>query len=63
MTKLEKIGNHCSLSYDIGFDEVIVPDSARIGAEGRGFDALKKTLFFMRVRDWLRRSSEPRRRR
>lgn len=48
MTKLEKIGNHCSLSYDIGFDEVIVPDSARIGAEGRGFDALKKTLFYAR---------------
>lgn len=48
MTLLEKIGNRCSLSYDIGFDAVIVPDEARIGPVGGGFDCLKKTLFYAR---------------
>lgn len=48
MTRLDKIGNRCSLSYDIGFDEVLVPDEARIGAVGGGFECLKKTLFYAR---------------
>lgn len=48
MTLLEKIGNRCSLSYDIGLDAVIVPDEARIGPVGGGFDCLKKTLFYAR---------------
>ncbi|GIR78355.1 MAG: hypothetical protein CM15mP80_09800 [Alphaproteobacteria bacterium] len=42
MTPLEKIGNRCSLSYDIGFDEVLVSDEARLGVIGEGFDCLKK---------------------
>jgi alkylation response protein AidB-like acyl-CoA dehydrogenase len=48
MTRLDKVGNRCSLSYDIGFDGVLVPDEARIGAVGGGFDCLKKTLFYAR---------------
>ena len=48
MTLLEKIGNRCSLSYDIGFDEVLVSDEARLGVIGEGFDCLKKTLFYAR---------------
>ena len=48
MTRLDKVGNRCSLSYDIGFDEVLVPDEARIGAVGGGFECLKKTLFYAR---------------
>ena len=48
MTRLDKVGNRCSLSYDIGFDGVIVPDEARIGEVGGGFECLKKTLFYAR---------------
>jgi len=48
MTQLKKIGNHCSLSYDIGFHDVLIPDSERIGPIGAGFDCLKKTLFYAR---------------
>jgi len=48
MTQLKKIGNHCSLSYDIGFHNVLIPDSERIGPIGAGFDCLKKTLFYAR---------------
>ncbi len=48
MTPLDKIGNRCSLSYDIGFDEVLVPDEARLGVVGEGFECLKKTLFYAR---------------
>jgi len=48
MTRLEKIGNRCSLSYDIGLDGVLVTDEDVIGAVGGGFDCLKKTLFYAR---------------
>ena len=47
MTPLEKIGNRCSLSYDIGFDEVVVSDEARLGVIGEGFDCLKKHCFML----------------
>ncbi len=48
MTLLDKVGNRCSLSYDIGFDDVDVPDSAIIGDVDMGFDALRQTLFYAR---------------
>ena len=48
MSQLEKIGNRCSLSYDIGFEEVVVKDEDRIGDVNGGFDCLKKTLFYAR---------------
>ncbi len=44
MTKLEKIGNNCMPSWDIGFDDVLVPDDALMGAEGQGFRHLMSTL-------------------
>ncbi len=44
MTKLEKIGNHCMPSWDIGFDDVFVRDDALMGAEGQGFRHLMSTL-------------------
>lgn len=48
MSQLEKIGNRCSLSYDIGFEEVAVKEEDRIGDVNGGFDCLKKTLFYAR---------------
>lgn len=48
MTPLEKIGNRCSPTFDIGFDDVHVPDAAIIGPRDDGFAALKRTLFFAR---------------
>ena len=48
MTLLEKVGNRCSLSYDIGFDDVIVSDKDMIGNQGEGFNVLQKTLFYAR---------------
>ena len=44
MTKLEKIGNNCMPSWDIGFDDVLVPDAALMGTEGQGFRHLMSTL-------------------
>jgi len=48
MTRLDKVGNRCSLSYDIGFDAVTISDTDRIGPVGEGFECLKKTLFYAR---------------
>lgn len=44
MTKLPKLGNRCSLSWDIAFDDVFVADAAVIGREGDGFKHLMSTL-------------------
>lgn len=49
MTRLEKLGNHCSLSWDIGFDDVEVPDDAVLGGEGKGFANLMATLHYARA--------------
>lgn len=49
MTKLGKIGNHCMPSYDIGFDGVLVPDSALMGEAGRGFAHVLSTLHYSRA--------------
>ncbi len=48
MTLLEKVGNRCSLSYDIALDGVLISDEDRIGEVGGGFNSLKKTLFYAR---------------
>lgn len=44
MTKLEKIGNNCMPSFDIGFDGAFVPEANLMGQEGRGFRHLLSTL-------------------
>lgn len=44
MTRLEKVGNNCMPSWDIGFDELFVPDGALMGQEGQGFRHLMSTL-------------------
>ncbi|MBM3573333.1 MAG: acyl-CoA dehydrogenase, partial [Alphaproteobacteria bacterium] len=49
MTEIAKIGNHCMPSWDIGYDGVIVPDSALIGVEGEGFKHLMSTLHYARA--------------
>lgn len=49
MTRLEKIGNRCSPTFEIAFDAVHVGQSALIGEEGKGFACLKKTLFYGRT--------------
>jgi alkylation response protein AidB-like acyl-CoA dehydrogenase len=48
MTRLEKLGNRCSLSWDIGLDGVFVPEEAMFGAEGEGFRNLMTTLHYAR---------------
>jgi alkylation response protein AidB-like acyl-CoA dehydrogenase len=49
MTPLPKVGNNCMPSWDIGFDEVVVPEGALIGAEGQGFGHLMSTLHYSRA--------------
>jgi alkylation response protein AidB-like acyl-CoA dehydrogenase len=49
MTRLEKVGNNCLTSWDIGFDDVFVPRSALLGEEGKGFRHLMQTLHFSRA--------------
>lgn len=44
MTQLDKVGNNCMPSWDIGFDEVLVGDDALMGREGQGFRHLMSTL-------------------
>ncbi len=44
MTRLEKIGNNCMPSFDIGFDGAFVPEGNLLGQEGRGFRHLLSTL-------------------
>lgn len=49
LTPLDKIGNRCSLTYAVAFDDVAVPPDALLGPEGQGFGCLKKTLFYGRT--------------
>ena len=49
MTQLPKVGNNCMPSWDIGFDEVFVPNSALLGDQGRGFGNLMSTLHYSRA--------------
>ena len=49
MTRLPKIGNNCMPSFDIGLDEVVLPEDALLGEEGRGFAHLMSTLHYSRA--------------
>jgi alkylation response protein AidB-like acyl-CoA dehydrogenase len=49
MTELPKIGNNAMPSFDIGFDDVLVAESALLGSEGEGFRALMSTLHYARA--------------
>jgi alkylation response protein AidB-like acyl-CoA dehydrogenase len=49
MSPLPKIGNNAMPSWDVGFDEVLVPDDAMVGASGRGFAHVLSTLHFSRA--------------
>ncbi len=49
MTKLAKVGQNCMPSWDIGFQDVDVPDDALMGEEGRGFGHLMATLHYGRA--------------
>jgi alkylation response protein AidB-like acyl-CoA dehydrogenase len=49
MTKLPKVGHNAMPSWDIGFQDVEVPDSALLGEEGRGFRHLMGTLHYSRA--------------
>lgn len=49
MTPLAKVGNNCSLSWDIGFEDVFVPDDALLGEVGKGFSILRDTLKYARA--------------
>lgn len=49
MTPLPKIGNHCMPSFDIGFDDVVVPQDALMGEEGNGFAHVLSTLHYSRA--------------
>ncbi|HYF06642.1 MAG TPA: acyl-CoA dehydrogenase family protein [Acetobacteraceae bacterium] len=44
MTPIAKVGNNCMPSWDIGFDDVFVPEDALMGQEGQGFRHLMSTL-------------------
>jgi alkylation response protein AidB-like acyl-CoA dehydrogenase len=48
MTELEKVGNNCLTSWDIGFEDVFVPEDGILGEEGNGFRHLMSTLQFSR---------------
>ncbi len=49
MTPLEKVGHHCMPSWDIGLDDVHVPDDALFGQEGQGFRHVLSTLHYSRA--------------
>ncbi len=48
MTKLDKLGNHSLTSWDIAFDDVVVPADALMGQEGQGFRHVLSTLSYSR---------------
>jgi alkylation response protein AidB-like acyl-CoA dehydrogenase len=49
MTGLPKIGNNCMPSFDIGLQDVDLPEDALMGEEGRGFAQLMATLHYSRA--------------
>ncbi len=49
MTVIPKVGNNCMPSWDIGYDDVVVPDALRLGPVGRGFRTVTGTLRFSRA--------------
>jgi len=49
MTRLQKVGNNCMSSWDIGFEDVEVPGTALMGEEGKGMRNMMKTLQYSRT--------------
>ncbi|MGK7868011.1 acyl-CoA dehydrogenase family protein [Falsiroseomonas sp. E2-1-a20] len=49
MTGLPKIGNNCMPSFDIGLQDVDLPEDALMGEEGRGFAQMMATLHYSRA--------------
>jgi alkylation response protein AidB-like acyl-CoA dehydrogenase len=49
MSELAKVGNNCMPSWDIGFDDVVVADEARLGDVGKGFAVITGTLAYSRA--------------
>jgi alkylation response protein AidB-like acyl-CoA dehydrogenase len=49
MTRLNKVGNNCMSSWDIGFDNVDVGDDALMGEEGKGMRNMMTTLQYSRT--------------
>jgi alkylation response protein AidB-like acyl-CoA dehydrogenase len=49
MTILPKIGNNAMPSFDIGYDEVFIPDDMVMGEVGRGFVHILSTLHYSRA--------------
>ena len=49
MTEIEKVGHNCMPSWDIGYDDVTVPDEALMGELGRGMSHLQATLQYARA--------------
>jgi alkylation response protein AidB-like acyl-CoA dehydrogenase len=49
MTPLDKVGNNCMPSWDIGLDDVMLNDDDRLGPVGRGFDVISAALSFSRA--------------
>ncbi|WP_439598660.1 acyl-CoA dehydrogenase family protein [Falsiroseomonas sp.] len=49
MTPLPKVGNNCMPSFDIGLQDVDLPEDALLGQEGQGFAHLMSTLHYSRA--------------
>lgn len=49
MTRLSKVGNNCMSSWDIGFDDVEVPDESLMGEVGKGMRNMMTTLQYSRT--------------
>ena len=48
MTRLHKLGNNSLTSWDVGFDDVVVPEDSLLGEKGRGFAPILSTLSYSR---------------
>lgn len=49
MTSIAKVGNNCMPSWDIGYDDVFVPDDLVLGPVGKGFQTITGTLKYSRA--------------
>ena len=49
MTIIRKVGNNCMPSWDIGYDDVRVADTDRLGPVGAGFRTITGTLRYSRA--------------
>ncbi|MPZ61893.1 MAG: hypothetical protein GEU93_11470 [Propionibacteriales bacterium] len=49
MSVIPKVGNNSMPSFDIGFDDVEVPEDALMGTEGHGMSHLSSTLHYSRA--------------